>query len=160
MLEAMGISHTFDEGTPFSRQSLERVELRLEPGEVLLLTGPSGSGKTTLARILAGLIRPTRGVVHLNGLDLHATRKRVRSTAERVVLACQYPERQFFANALWDEMAWGLRVGLGVKEEEITSRLNSISAELAFPLAELANRSPRSLSSGQQRKAASGVDSG
>ena len=48
----------------------ESVSLILSPGQVLLLTGDNGSGKTTLARILLGLLEPTRGQIFADGLDL------------------------------------------------------------------------------------------
>ena len=154
MLEAVDISHTFYAGTPFNRQVLSGVQFSLAPGEVLLLTGPSGSGKTTLARILAGLVKPTQGTMRFNGVDLNAIRGRPWPVSDRVVLASQYPERQFFAKTVWDELSWGLRVGLGLARAEIAHRLSLVAEDLGFPLEELAKRSPRSLSSGQQRKAA------
>ncbi len=154
MLEAVNISHTFHSATPFSSQALDGVGITLTPGEVTLLTGPSGAGKTTLARILAGLLRPSQGTVHFNGVDIYGNDGRRVRTPNRVVMASQYPERQFFANTVWDELSWGLRVGLGMEASEIAQRLSKTSSDLAFPLAELARRSPRSLSSGQQRKAA------
>jgi energy-coupling factor transport system ATP-binding protein len=154
MLEAINIKHTFYRNTPFSRQAINGVGLHLRPGETVLLTGPSGSGKTTLARILAGLLQPVEGNVRLNGVDLY-DRKGIRvSGANLVVMACQYPERQFFAKNVREELSWGLRMGLGMKGAEVSNRLGKTSADLAFPLTELANSSPRHLSFGQQRKAA------
>ncbi len=98
MLKAVNISHTFSDSTPFSRQVLNGVELKLAPAEVVLLTGPSGSGKTTLARILAGLVRPKQGTVRFNGEEFYGSDGRRFATTDRVVLTFQYPERQFFAN--------------------------------------------------------------
>lgn len=48
----------------------ESVNLKLEPGSVLVFTGANGSGKTTLARLIAGLIEPTRGQVLVDDVDL------------------------------------------------------------------------------------------
>jgi len=154
MLEATDISHVFYPGTPFNRQVLSGIQFGLASGEVVLLTGPSGSGKTTLARILAGLVKPTQGRIRFNGVDLNDIDGRPLPVKDRIVLASQYPERQFFANTVYDELSWGLRVGLGLARAEIANRLSLIAQDLAFPLEELAKRSPRSLSSGQQRKAA------
>jgi energy-coupling factor transport system ATP-binding protein len=154
MLEAVSISHTFHCHTPFSRQALNGVGMKLAAGEVVLLAGPSGGGKTTLARILAGLLPPAQGTVRCNGENLYGDDDKRARASNQVVLACQYPERQFFSNTVWDELSWGLRIGLGMKAADITQRLNRMSSDLAFPLLELAQRSPRSLSFGQQRKAA------
>ena len=44
-----------------------RVELTVERGETVALVGPSGAGKTTTLRVVAGLMRPHRGVVTVDG---------------------------------------------------------------------------------------------
>ena len=48
----------------------ESLSLSLSPGGVLLVTGGNGTGKTTLARLLAGVLEPSRGQVLVDGLDL------------------------------------------------------------------------------------------
>jgi peptide/nickel transport system ATP-binding protein len=49
---------------------VEDVSLSIEPGETLGLVGESGSGKTTVARMILGLVEPTRGRVLVDGIDL------------------------------------------------------------------------------------------
>jgi heme ABC exporter ATP-binding subunit CcmA len=51
--------------------ALKGVDLRLAPGDSVLLWGPNGAGKTTLLRILAGLSRPNQGEVLFAGQSLH-----------------------------------------------------------------------------------------
>ncbi|WP_245666967.1 thiol reductant ABC exporter subunit CydD [Actinomadura latina] len=50
--------------------ALERVSLRVAPGERVAVTGPSGAGKSTLLLVLAGLVSPGSGRVLVDGVDL------------------------------------------------------------------------------------------
>ena len=154
MLKAMNISHTFDTGSPPSRWALRCVTVEVEAGDTVLITGSSGSGKTTLARIVAGLERPSQGTVRLQGEDLYGREKRSTPPSGQVAMAFQYPERQFFADSVWEELRWGLHFGLDLDEEAIRARLAKVAQELDLPLEAFARRSPRQLSSGQQRKVA------
>lgn len=50
--------------------ALQGVDLEVAEGEFLTVVGPNGAGKTTLLRILATLLKPTKGLVRIDGLDL------------------------------------------------------------------------------------------
>ena len=45
-------------------------DLSIQPGEKVALIGPSGTGKTTLLNLLAGILTPSAGAIHIEGLDI------------------------------------------------------------------------------------------
>ena len=63
-IRAFGVSRAFEDGSV----ALDGVSLEVAPGSVAVLVGPSGCGKTTLLRMVAGLDRPTRGTVTVEGI--------------------------------------------------------------------------------------------
>jgi ABC-2 type transport system ATP-binding protein len=52
-------------------QSLMPTSITLHSGEIAVLAGPNGAGKTTLLLCLSGLLRPTTGVIEIDGHDLY-----------------------------------------------------------------------------------------
>ncbi|NOI06228.1 peptidase domain-containing ABC transporter [Vibrio anguillarum] len=49
---------------------LKSVSFEIKPGECVAITGPSGCGKTTLMKLILGLLKPTRGTIFFNGIDI------------------------------------------------------------------------------------------
>ncbi|MGH9607209.1 MAG: ATP-binding cassette domain-containing protein [Terracidiphilus sp.] len=71
---------------------VEDVSLSIDPGETLGLVGESGSGKTTLARMILGLVEPTRGAVRVNGIDVaHARAGEMRRLRRQMQPVFQDP---------------------------------------------------------------------
>jgi putative ABC transport system ATP-binding protein len=118
------------------RRILDRVSLRLEPGEQVVVTGHSGVGKTTLLHALAGLEPPSSGTVHL-GEDAvgESTRTRIAlvpqqhglvallTAAENVELALQAARRP--RAGLREEAATALvEVGLGGRADHLVDELS------------------------------------
>ncbi len=66
VLRVQDVSFRFASGT----QALRGVDLDVRAGEVVALVGENGSGKSTLAKVVAGLHRPSGGVVTWNGVDV------------------------------------------------------------------------------------------
>ena len=50
--------------------AVENLSFRLDRGDVLGFLGPNGAGKTTTMRIITGYMPPTRGTVHIEGVDI------------------------------------------------------------------------------------------
>src|SRR5574340_548274 len=62
VIETQGVGRRFA-----GVNAVDHVDLRAEPGEAVALFGPNGAGKTTLLRMIATLLRPTRGSLRLFG---------------------------------------------------------------------------------------------
>jgi ABC-type lipoprotein export system ATPase subunit len=69
VIELQEVSKIYRRG-PEAIPALDRVNLRIAPGEFAAITGKSGCGKSTLLHIIGGLESPTTGRVLLNGQDL------------------------------------------------------------------------------------------
>lgn len=59
-------------------RAVDRVNLRVESGEVLALLGPNGAGKTTTVRMLTTVLRPTEGRAEVAGYDIRTQPRGVR----------------------------------------------------------------------------------
>ncbi|MCS7084528.1 MAG: ATP-binding cassette domain-containing protein [Bacteroidia bacterium] len=74
ILEALGVEYKFPSGV----YGLHELDLRETSGRMVAIMGPSGAGKTTLSKILIGTLRPTKGFVTINNVDVHRYKDEVR----------------------------------------------------------------------------------
>jgi putative ABC transport system ATP-binding protein len=68
-LLATGLEKTFGEGD-IQVRAIRDIDLEVARGEVVLIMGPSGSGKTTLLSMLGAMMRPSKGSVMVDGVDI------------------------------------------------------------------------------------------
>lgn len=115
-IEFEGVSFAYPDGT----RALDALDLRIEPGETVVIVGQNGSGKSTLVRHLNGLLRPTAGRVLMDGQDVRPIH--VARLAARVGLAFQNPDRQLCAGSVKAEIEFGPR-NLGVRGAELDERV-------------------------------------
>ncbi|PFG42630.1 biotin transport system ATP-binding protein [Isoptericola jiangsuensis] len=126
------------------RHVLRGVSLRITERRVAVI-GANGSGKSTLARLLNGLVLPTTGSVHVDGLD---TRRRGRDVRRRVGFMFTDPDAQILMPTVAEDVAYSLRRS-GLSRAEIDAR---VAAELdRYGLAGHADHPAHLLSGGQKQ---------
>lgn len=126
-------------------QALSGIDLDVGRGEILALLGPNGAGKTTLVSIVAGLRRPDRGRVWVNGIEATAKPQLAR---RQLGLAPQetgiYPTVSVRDNLrFFGELA-------GLHRQRLRRRISEVAD--IFSLTELLERKGQSLSGGEARR--------
>ncbi len=132
-------SFAFVKGQPV----VDAVSLEIGEGERVALVGPNGSGKSTLGRLLVGLLRPTAGRVRLGGVD--PGRLSARELARLGGYVFQDPEAQFLTTRVRDEILLGL-------DADARGAAPDLMNALGLPLESFGDRSPYTLSGGEQRR--------
>jgi phospholipid/cholesterol/gamma-HCH transport system ATP-binding protein len=93
------------------RRILCDFDLLLRPGENRTILGVSGVGKTTILKLILGLIRPDRGRIVIDGIDISGLSERALSAARQHIAIV------FQGGALFDSMTVGENVGYRLLEE-------------------------------------------
>jgi glycerol transport system ATP-binding protein len=127
-------------------QIMGPVDLQLAPGSLNVLLGPTLSGKTSLMRLMAGLDKPTKGRVLVDGRDVTGAPVQSRNVAMVYQQFINYPTLTVYEN-----IASPLRVAKR-PAAEIDGKVKSV-AEL-LKLTPYLSRLPLSLSGGQQQRTA------
>jgi len=97
-LSARGISFRYSD---YEASVIADFDLDVVPGECVAIAGPSGAGKTTLLKILAGLLRPTTGIVLIDDIPLQA----IGLEAYRAQIGCVLQDDRLFAGSIAENIA-------------------------------------------------------
>lgn len=130
------------------RTILDRLDLKIEEGETLVLLGRSGSGKTTALKMVNGLIFPTSGQMLVNGKpttewDLIRLRRSIGYVIQDVGLFPHFTVRQN-VNLVPKLEHW--------EQAKIDARTDDLLTKVGLSASEHADRYPRQLSGGQRQR--------
>jgi tungstate transport system ATP-binding protein len=121
--------------------------LVVSDGEILVLIGPNGAGKSTLLQTLSALVKPSRGEVLFRGQRIG---DEIPLLQYRRRLAMVLQEPLLFDTTVYNNVASGLKIR-GTQREEIEPIVSKTLER--FGIAHLRDRSARTLSGGEARRA-------
>jgi len=144
ILSVRGLAHTFGHGATAHR-AIGDISFDLPRGTTLSIVGPSGAGKTTLLRCLAGLLRPSGGVVELDG-------DRVTGVPASIGVVFQDYSRSLMPwLTVTRNVEFSLR-GTGMARRDLHERASEALALVG--LSDAGQKHPRELSGGMQQRVA------
>lgn len=115
-------------------------------GELVAIFGSSGAGKTTLLRILAGLIKPDRGLVKIGDSILFDSEKQINITPQNRNISLMFQDYALFPNMTVEQ---NIEFAQPVRNRKSVDELLSV-----FGLTEFRKRKPNGLSGGQKQRVA------
>lgn len=130
---------------------LDRVSLRVDRGETLVIVGGSGAGKSTLIRQIVGLERPDAGRVLIDGIDLFALRETALLRLRRRFAVVFQNDALLDSFSVFENVAFPLREELGLRGKEVERRV--MEKLEALSLADARDKLPGQLSGGMAKRA-------
>jgi phospholipid/cholesterol/gamma-HCH transport system ATP-binding protein len=147
MISIRGVSMSYG-----ARQVLDRVDLDVYRGEILVLVGGSGSGKSTLLKHVLGLAKPDTGSITVGGVDITCcSPPQLAAVRRRIGVAFQ-------AAALFNSLSVEENVALPLREltrlADSTIKLTVWMKLMAVGLSDAGSLYPPELSGGMRKRAA------
>ena len=141
---------TADQENPEEKTVLQNVSFSINKGDFVGILGHNGSGKSTLAKQLTALLKPTDGVVYINGMN-SSNEEDIIPIRKSTGMVFQNPDNQLIGNVVEEDIAFGPE-NLGVPTDEIWNRIENALA--ATGMTAYRFHSPSALSGGQKQKIA------
>ncbi|MDO9100455.1 MAG: ATP-binding cassette domain-containing protein [Caldisericota bacterium] len=147
------VDYIYDSGEPIEFFALHGITLEIPDGEFVGIVGRTGSGKSTLVQHMNGLLLPSRGQVRVDDVAVINKRDVLAAVRRKIGIVFQYPEDQFFAETVYDEVAFGCR-NYGFSKERVDSSVRSALSVVGMDDERFLLQSPFQLSGGEQRRVA------
>jgi energy-coupling factor transport system ATP-binding protein len=145
MIEVEDVHFTYPNGV----KALKGVSLVIKNGEFVAIMGQNGAGKTTLVKHFNGLLKPSEGKVHVDGVE--TTKTSVAALARNAGFVFQNPDHQLFSETVEEEIAFALK-NFGFEAEAIEKRITWALNLLG--LEQYRKTSPFLLSGGERKRVA------
>lgn len=142
------VSYIYQAGSTLALTAVRDINLCIPSGQFVALLGHSGCGKSTLAQVITGLLDPQKGCVKIDGQQ-----KDKDHIFKRVGLVFQYPEQQFFAETVHEEVAFAAK-NMGLPRQKIAEIVEASLEKVGLNPELFSDRSPFDLSGGEKRKVA------
>jgi energy-coupling factor transport system ATP-binding protein len=149
MIEIEDVSFTYRTNEADAVPALGRLNLKIEPGQLVAIIGHNGSGKSTLVKLLTAVLYPTEGEIRIEGVPVD--REHQWDVRRKVSVVFQDPDNQLVMNRVEDDVAFGPE-NLGLPRDEISERVES-SLEM-LGLEDIGSRLIEDLSPGQKQRVA------
>lgn len=153
-IQMNNVSYTYQKGTPYEYNAIEDVNLTFEQGNYYAIVGQTGSGKSTLIQHINALLKPTKGSITFDEIEIsHKTKdKYLRPIRKKVGMVFQFPESQLFEDSVEKEIEFGPK-NFKLDLEKVKEKSYQLLLDLGFSR-DIMSLSPFQMSGGQMRKIA------
>jgi len=152
-IKVKNLSYTYMAGTPYEKIALRDINITIEKGSFVGIIGHTGSGKSTLIQHFNGLLKPQKGKIIVDGMDIWEKGCKRCVVRKKVGLVFQYPEHQLFEETVFNEVAFGPR-NMGLEENKLEARVKWALELTGLSYKSIKDSSPFDLSGGQRRRIA------
>jgi peptide/nickel transport system ATP-binding protein len=130
----------------------KNVSFNINQGEIVSLVGESGSGKTTIANMVLRLIKPTKGNIYLNGVDINKIKKKIYYRQVQVIFQDPFSSFNYFYKV--DRI---LKKAINFHTSKLSNDqkievINDTLARIGINAEEVLGRFPHQLSGGQLQR--------